>query len=136
MSAQEPRLTAHYSKDENMINAYKEGKDLYAVIAQKMFNNRYEDNLEFYPEGTKIIIDGKEIICGNKTNLNKKGKERRSNAKTMLLGILYGMSAKTTGEGMGKSYEEGKALIDNFYKGFPKVKKWIDKTKEDVYKNT
>ena len=85
-SAQEPRLTAFYSQDENMINAYKEGKDLYAVIAQKMFNNRYEDNLEFYPEGTEIELDGKKIICGNKTHLNKEGKERRSNAKTMLLG--------------------------------------------------
>jgi DNA polymerase I-like protein with 3'-5' exonuclease and polymerase domains len=32
-SQQEPRLLAHYSGDEHMIDAYKQGKDLYAVIA-------------------------------------------------------------------------------------------------------
>ena len=115
-----------------MINAYLEGKDLYAVIAQKMFNNKYEDNLEFYPEGTVLELDGKKIVCGNKTHLNKKGKERRSNAKIMLLGILYGMSAKSTGEGMGKTAKEGQELIDNFYRGFPAVKTWIEQTKMNV----
>ena len=74
----EPRLTAHMAADENMIQAYKDGKDLYCVIASKVFNNKYEDNLEFYPEGTEIELDGKKIICGHKTHLNKAGKERRS----------------------------------------------------------
>lgn len=43
----------------------KPGQDLYSLIASKAYNNKYEDNLEFYPEGTKIIFDGKEVICGN-----------------------------------------------------------------------
>ncbi len=92
-SAQEPRLTAHYSQDSTMIQAYKEGKDLYAVIAQGMFNNDYYDNLEFYPEGKKIIFEGKEIVCGNKTHKNKDGAARRSQAKTVLLGKLKSFNA-------------------------------------------
>ena len=48
-----------------MMQAYKEGKDLYAVIAQSMFNNEYWENLEFYPEGTEIELDGKKLISGS-----------------------------------------------------------------------
>ena len=118
------------SQSPQMMQAYKEGKDLYAVIAQSMFNNEYWENLEFYPEGHEIELDGKKIICGKKTNLHKAGKERRSAAKTMLLAILYGMSAKTAGARMGKSAEEGQELMDNFFSQFPDVKKLIEDSKK------
>ncbi len=124
--AQEPRLTAHYAQDEAMLKAYEEDKDLYSVIAQSMYNNRYEDNLEFYPEGTKIILDGQVVICGNETHQNKAGKERRAQAKSVLLGLLYGRGAKSIGEQIGKTAKEGQEIIDRFYASFPKVKKWID----------
>lgn len=56
---------------------------------------------------------------------HKAGKERRSAAKTMLLqwklAILYGMSPKTAGARMGKTEAEGKELMDNFFRQFPKV---------------
>lgn len=133
-SAQEPRLTAFYSQDENMIKAYKEGKDLYSVIASLSFNRSYEDCLEFYPEGTKIIIDGKETICGYKTHQNKEGKTYRSLAKSILLGVLYGRGAKSVGEQIGKSKEEAQEIIDKFFSAFPKVKKWIDKSMLDAHK--
>lgn len=111
-----------------MIQAYLDGKDLYAVIAQSMFNNEYWENLEFYPEGTEIELDGKKIICGKKTHLHKAGKERRSAAKTMLLAILYGMSPATAGARMGKSAEEGQQLMDNFFNQFPKVRELMDES--------
>ena len=69
-SQQEPRLLAHYSGDNNMISAYKEGKDLYATIASKVYNNNYEDNLEFRSDGS----------------MNPDGKKRRASCKTLLLG--------------------------------------------------
>lgn len=68
-----------------MLNAYRDGKDLYSVIAQSIYHNKYEDNLEFWPEGTELMIDGKKVIAGNKTNLNPDGKKRRSVAKMVLL---------------------------------------------------
>lgn len=64
-SAQEPRITAFISQDPNMLKAYNEGKDLYAVIAQSAFDNAYEDNLENYAEGTVLEEDGKRIVAGN-----------------------------------------------------------------------
>lgn len=57
-------MTSVLSADENMINAYKEGKDLYAIIAQSAFNNDYKDNLEFYPAGTELELDGKKSVSG------------------------------------------------------------------------
>lgn len=82
----EPRLTAFYSQDENMINAYREGKDLYAVIASMSFDRKYEDCLEFYPEGTVIDYEGQKVVCGFKTHQNKEGKTYRTMSKSILLG--------------------------------------------------
>ena len=82
----EPRLTAFMSQDPAMIKAYAEGKDLYSVIASMSFNRKYEDCLEFYPEGTEIEFEGQRVVCGHKTHQNKEGKKYRSMAKSILLG--------------------------------------------------
>lgn len=129
-SAQEPRLTAFMSQDPAMLKAYEEGKDLYCVIAASMFNNTYEENLEFYPAGTEIVVDGHKVVCGNKTHLNKAGKERRAAAKTLLLAMLYGMSVNTAAARMGKPKEEGQKLFDNFFASFPRVKQLIEDSKQ------
>ena len=131
-SAQEPRLTAHMAKDENMIQAYKEGKDLYCVIAASVFNNKYEDNLEFYPEGTEIELDGKKIVCGHKTHLNKAGKERRSLSKMILLAITYGMSASTLAGRINKTKEEAQEIMDSFFNSLPNVKALIEDSKRNL----
>lgn len=117
-----------------MLNAYKEGKDLYAVIASAAFDNRYEDNLECYPEGTEIIFEGQKVICGYKTHTNEAGKARRSQAKTILLGILYGRGAASVGEQIGKSKEEAQKIIDKFFDSFPKVRDWVNATHEKARK--
>lgn len=91
-SAQEPRLTAFYSQDENMIQAYNEGKDLYSVIASMSFDREYKDCLEFYPEGTVIEFEGEKVTCGYKTHQNKEGKSYRNMAKSILLGRPRGFA--------------------------------------------
>jgi len=63
-SAQEVRMTAFMTQDQNMIQAYKDGKDLYAVVASNMYDNDYSDNREFYEEGTEITFEGRNVICG------------------------------------------------------------------------
>lgn len=127
-SAQEPRTTAHMSQDENMIKAYQEGKDLYSVIASMSFGRKYEDCLEFYPEGTRIEFEGKMITCGYKTHQNKEGKMYRTYAKSILLGITYGRGAASIAEQLGKTVQEAQEIIDKFFNAFPKVKQWIDST--------
>lgn len=53
-----------------MINAYKDGKDLYATIASGVYHNDYWDNMEFTKDGIP----------------NPEGKKRRGNCKSILLG--------------------------------------------------
>lgn len=120
-SQQEPRLLSNYSQDENMINAYKEGKDLYATIASGVYNNDYWDNMEFTDE--------------TKTVANPAGKKRRSSVKSLLLGIMYGRGVASIAEQIGSSTKEAQKIVDDFYNGFPKVKKWVTETEEFAKKN-
>lgn len=134
-SQQEIRVLAHCSGDEEMINAYKNNKDLYAIMAAKVYNKPYEDCLEFYPEGTKLIIDGKEIICKKKEHTNKEGKKRRSSCKSLVLGIMYGRGQASIAEQIGSTLEEAKDLIDTFYKEFPNVRNWMTRVEDSCSRN-
>lgn len=81
-SQQEPKVMTAMCKDPSMIQAYREGKDLYASIASLAFNVPYRDCLEFYTndDGSwKLDEHGERITY-------KAGKERRSQAKSILLG--------------------------------------------------
>lgn len=115
-SQQEPRILASFANDESMLNAYKEDKDMYAIIASQVYHNKYEDNLECYPDGS----------------IFEEGKHRRKTCKALLLGIMYGMSASSLAERINTSVEEAQKIVNNFYKGFPKVKQWFDKTESDA----
>lgn len=126
----EPRITTFLGGDPAMRQAYLEGKDLYCVIAANIYNNKYEDNLEHYPEGTVIELDGKQTVCGYKTHLNKAGKERRSVAKMVLLALTYGMGTGTLAARTGKTKAEAQEIFDNFFKSFPKVEELIKSSKE------
>ena len=129
-SAQEPRITTFLSGDPAMRQAYLEGKDLYCVIASNIYNNRYEDNLEHWPEGTVLELDGQKIVCGYKTHLNKEGKERRSVAKMVLLALTYGMGPSTLAKRINKTNQEAQEIFDNFFKSFPKVEELINSSKQ------
>lgn len=116
-SQAEPRLLAWYSQDEKMMEAYRQKRDLYATVASTVFNNKYEDNLEFYPDGT----------------INYEGKERRTFCKSIILGIMYGRGAASIAEQITQPLEKAEEIIDSFFKGFPKVKRWIDQTKASCH---
>lgn len=134
-SQQEVRVLAHCSGDEDMLSAYRNNKDLYALMASKVYKKSYEDCLEFYPEGTKLIIDGKEIICKNKEHTNKEGKKRRSSCKSLVLGIMYGRGQASIAEQIGSTLDEAKDLIDTFYKEFPNVRNWMNKVEKSCSEN-
>lgn len=111
-SGQEVRLTAFYAQDPAMISAYEQSKDLYAMIASMCFNTTYEECLERHPDGT----------------IYEEGKHRRAAAKVVLLGLLYGRGAASIGKQINKSRDEAQEIIDEFFKAFPSVKNWIDRT--------
>lgn len=109
-SQQEPRLFANFCQDENMVNAYMHNKDLYATMAAGVYHNNYEDNKEFHPDGS----------------LNPEGKKRRSNCKSLLLGLMYGRGIASIAEQLHCSIEEAQQISDNFFESFPKAKSWMD----------
>ena len=115
-SQQEPRCLAHMSQDENMINAYLHGKDLYATIASKLYNKPYEECKEFRADGT----------------VNPEGKQRRSSVKPILLGIMYGRGVNSIAEQMNISKEEAQQVINDFYKQFPRVKEFVEFAQENA----
>lgn len=108
-SQQEPRSLAELSGDENMIHAYEEGLDLYAVIGSKLYHTDYENCLEFYPDGAT----------------NPEGKKRRNNVKSVLLGLMYGRGAASIAEQMQVSVKEASKVMEDFFKQFPKVADYI-----------
>lgn len=102
-SAQEPRLTAQMCQDEKMIKAYKEGKDLYCEIASIAFGVPYEECMEFRPDGTK----------------NPEGKERRGQAKTIVLGVCYGRQIDSIAEQLGVTRNKAQEIYNKIMASFP-----------------
>lgn len=115
-SQQEPRSLAHMSGDKNMINAYLEGKDLYATIASKIYKKPYEECREFRPDGT----------------VNDKGKQRRNSVKPVLLGIMYGRGVASIAEQLNISTPEAQQIVDSFFQEFPRVKEFVEFAQENA----
>lgn len=116
-SQQEPKALAALCKqqgDSQMYDTFMAGKDLYSEIASKSFNKSYEDCLEFYLDEN-----------GKKTDkVNAKGKELRQNAKSILLGVLYGRGVASIGEQLKCSTEKAQAIKDSVFRAFPAIKKF------------
>lgn len=113
-SAQEPRLTAHMSQDEKMVQAYKDGKDVYVEIASIAFNKPYDECKEFRSDGT----------------LNIEGKERRNSAKAIVLGINYGKGVPAIGEDLGISTQKAQEIYDKVLEAFPRLKTFMNDSQE------
>ena len=111
-SQQEPRVLAHMCGDKSLIEAYAQGKDIYAVMASQAFHKPYEDCLEFY-----LDENGKKT---DKTN--PEGKKRRSSIKGVLLGIMYSRGVASVAENIHVTVEEAQNIIDSFYNSYPLVK--------------
>ena len=98
----ELRIMAHLSKDENLIEAFREGNDIHQATAAKIFKKALEE----------VTSD-----------------ERRK-AKTANFGIIYGISAFGLAERMGVSRTEAKQLIDEYFLTYPGVKAYMEKSIE------
>lgn len=107
-SQQEPKCMTMMCQDPSMIKAYQEGKDLYAEIASLSFNTTYDNCLEFRPDGTT----------------NPEGKNRRSQAKSILLGVLYGRGVPSIAEQLGTTTKKAQAIKDSVFTGFPAIEQF------------
>lgn len=113
-SQQEPMVTAHLSKDRKMKEAFMSGKDIYATIASLAFHKPYDECKEFREDGT----------------VNPAGKERRGQAKSIVLGILYGRQIPSIGEQLGVSTKEAQGIYDAVLKAFPELAQFIEDSQE------
>lgn len=108
----ELRIIAALSEEDNMIEAFKNGEDIHASTASKVFN----------------------VPLGEVT------REQRSNAKTVNFGIIYGVSAFGLSNQTDLSRTEAKELIDTYYKTYPKLRDYIseqiDFARENGYVQT
>ena len=93
----ELRIIAALSEEDNMIKAFKQGEDIHASTAAKVFN----------------------------VPLSEVSREQRSNAKTVNFGIIYGVSAFGLSNQTDLNRTEAKELIDTYYKTYPKLRQYI-----------
>lgn len=93
----ELRIIAALSEEDNMINAFKDGEDIHASTAAKVFG----------------------------VPINEVTREQRGNAKTVNFGIIYGVSAFGLSNQTDLSRGEAKDLIDTYYTTYPKLKAYM-----------
>ena len=98
----ELRLMAHFSQDEHLLKAFREGQDIHAATAAKIFNLPIEQVT----------------------------KDQRRQAKTANFGIIYGISAFGLAQQLDCSRTEAKQLIDDYFAAFPRVISYIESQKE------
>ena len=103
----EPRVLASLANETHMIEAYKQGQDLYAMMASKIYGVPYEQCLEFHP------------VTGEK---QPEGKARRSSVKSILLGIMYDRGAGGIAQQCGKPKAWAEQIREDFFKTFPEIK--------------
>lgn len=105
----ELRVASMFSGDENMQHAYISGSDLHSKTT--------------------------ELLFGDTSSLSpQEQKRKRTEAKSMNFGFLYGMSAKTfvdyaKGYGLNITEEQSEGFRNNFFKAYPTLLQWHEDCK-------
>jgi len=103
----ELRIIAALSGEENMIKAFQNHEDIHKSTASKVFN----------------------------VPLDEVTREQRSHAKTVNFGIIYGVSAFGLSNQTSLSRSESAALIEAYYKTYPRLKSYIQEQIEFAREN-
>ena len=98
----ELRVMAHLSNDENMINVFREGKDLHAATAANIY----------------------------KKDISEVTRDERTKSKRANFGIIYGITVFGLAERLDIDRAEAKQLIDGYFETFPQVRDYMEKSKE------
>ena len=115
-----------------MIQAFKDKKDIYSIIASIAFGVPYEDCLEFKPTGN-LDADGNPEVVYNPT-----GKAKRSEAKSIVLGITYGRSVATIADQLyshedissEEKVKKAQRVFDSVLNAFPALRKLMVNAQE------
>ena len=108
----ELRIMAHLSQDQHLIQAFRNGVDVHAATAEKIFGVPHDE----------VTADQRRV------------------AKTANFGIMYGISSFGLSQRLGISRSEAKKLIDDYFNAFPAIRSFIDDTiaaaRENCYVET
>jgi len=96
----ELRIMAKISEDKNLIDDLNQGLDIHAITASKIFGKNF----------TEITKDERQI------------------GKTINFSIIYGVTEFGLAKSLRISSEEAKIIIQKFFKSFPNVYRWMEKT--------
>ena len=103
----ELRIFTHFSNVEHLKEAFINGDDIHAKTASDIFHVPIEE------------VD----------------KSMRRTAKAVNFGILYGISSFGLSEDLGINIVESKSFLDNYLNTYPGIKEYMEKEKEEAYKN-
>ena len=98
----ELRVMAHLSGDKNMIEAFREGYDIHAATAARIY----------------------------KEDIEAVSRDQRTKAKRANFGIIYGITVFGLAERLDISRDEAKQLIDGYFSTFPGVHEYMEKAKQ------
>ena len=98
----ELRVMAHLSQDPQMIEVFREGKDLHAATAANIY----------------------------KKPIDEVTRDERTKSKRANFGIIYGITVFGLAERLDIPRDEAKRLIDGYFETFPQVKDYMEKSKE------
>lgn len=101
----ELRIFAHMSKASNLIQAFKEGKDIHTKTASDIFH----------------------------VSMDEVTKDMRRTAKAVNFGILYGISSFGLSEDLGIDIGTAKKFIDNYLKTYPGISEYMEEEKSKAY---
>ena len=96
----ELRIAASFAKDETMIEAFKNKRDIHATTAAKVFG----------------------------VPLEQVSPDMRRKAKEVNFGILYGSTAFGLSQNLGISRTEAAEIIESYFKEFPGIKRYMDES--------
>ena len=103
----ELRLMAHLSCDAHLLKAFRDGQDVHAATAAKIFGKSIA---EVTPDDRRV-------------------------AKTANFGIMYGISSFGLAERLHMGRKEAKQIIDDYFASFPAIRSFIDTTIEGCKEN-
>ena len=98
----ELRILAHCSGDEQLINAYKEARDIHRITASQVFHIPFDEVTDL----------------------------QRRNAKAVNFGIVYGISSFGLSEDLSITKKEAAQYIENYFKTYPGIKTFLEKSVE------
>ncbi|GAA8086235.1 DNA polymerase I [Helicobacter pylori] len=90
-----------------------------------------KDLMEAFLKGRDIHLETSKALFGGDL-----AKEKRSIAKSINFGLVYGMGSKKLSETLNIPLNEAKSYIEAYFKRFPSIKDYLNRMKEEILKTS